>query len=125
MKRWYGSLPAPEIATRLSETSILCLPIGSYEEHGPHLPLHTETVIAEQFTHRLIDRYGDRHDLWALPTMPFGLSLEHAGSPGTISLRMGALTTLLDMIVGELVRAQAAHRQRARWEPGNSRGGEL
>ncbi len=110
MKRWYGSLPAPEIATRLSETSILCLPIGSYEQHGPHLPLHTDTVIAEQFTRRLIDRYGDRHDLWALPTMPFGLSLEHTWSPGTISLRMGALTTLLDMIVGELVRATAARR---------------
>ncbi|MDG4793479.1 creatininase family protein [Micromonospora sp. WMMD1082] len=110
MNRWFGSLPAPEICTRLTETSILCLPIGSYEQHGPHLPLHTDTVIAEQFTNRLIDRYGDQYDLWALPVLPYGLSLEHAWSPGTISLRIGALTTLLDTIVGELVRATPARR---------------
>ncbi|NIL64765.1 creatininase family protein [Salinispora arenicola] len=72
MNRWYGSLPAPEIATHLTERSVLCLPIGSYEQHGPHLPLHTDTVIATQFTNRLIDRYGNQHDLWALPALPYG-----------------------------------------------------
>ncbi|MEU8264006.1 creatininase family protein [Micromonospora sp. NPDC048999] len=48
MNRWYGSLSAPEIATQLTERSVLCLPIGSYEQHGPHLPLHTDTVVAAQ-----------------------------------------------------------------------------
>lgn len=110
MNRWYGSLAAPEIAARMTETSILCLPIGSYEQHGPHLPLHTDTVIAEQFTNRLVDRYGDQHDLWALPTLPYGLSLEHAWSAGTASLRVGVFSTLLDAIVGELVRATPARR---------------
>ena len=110
MNRWYGSLPAPEIASRLTEDSILCLPIGSYEQHGPHLPVHTDTVIAEQFTKRLIDRYGDDHDLWALPPIPYGLSLEHAWSPGTISLRVGVFTSILDTVVGECVRATPARR---------------
>jgi creatinine amidohydrolase len=108
--RWYGSLPAPEIASRLTEDSILCLPVGSYEQHGPHLPLHTDTVIAEQFAQRLVDRYGDRHDLWALPAIPYGLSLEHAWSPGTVSLRVGVFTDLIDMIVGDYVRATPARR---------------
>jgi creatinine amidohydrolase len=110
MNRWYGSLPAPEITSRLTEDSILCLPIGSYEQHGPHLPLHTDTVIAEGFTARLVERYGDQHDLWALPTVPYGLSLEHAWSPGTISLRVGILSALLDAVVGEYVRATHARR---------------
>lgn len=48
--RWYGSLSATEITSRMAEESIVCLPIGSYEQHGPHLPLHTDTVIAEKFT---------------------------------------------------------------------------
>lgn len=108
--RWYGSLPATEIASRLTKDSILCLPIGSYEQHGPHLPLHTDTVIAEQFAQRLVDRYGDRHDLWALPAIPYGLSLEHAWSPGTVSLRVGVFTALIDMIVGDYVRATPARR---------------
>ncbi|MBB5110520.1 creatinine amidohydrolase [Micromonospora echinospora] len=110
MNRWYGSLPAPEIATYLTERSVLCLPIGSYEQHGPHLPLHTDTVIAAQFTNRLIDHYGDTHDLWALPALPYGLSLEHSWALGTVSLRVGVLTTLLNAIVGEFARATPARR---------------
>jgi creatinine amidohydrolase/Fe(II)-dependent formamide hydrolase-like protein len=107
--RWYGSLAASEIA-RLNEASIVCLPIGSYEQHGPHLPLHTDSVIAEKFTARLVDRFGGPYDLWALPVIPFDLSLEHAWSPGTISLRSGVLSALLDTVVGELTRATPARR---------------
>lgn len=110
MNRRYGSLAAPEIAARLTESSVLCLPIGSYEQHGPHLPVDTDTVIAEQFTRRIVDRYGDQHDMWALPVIPYGLSLEHAWSPGTISLRAALLTALLDVVVGEYMRATAARR---------------
>ncbi|WP_326564389.1 creatininase family protein [Micromonospora peucetia] len=110
MNRWYGSLSAPEIARQLTERSVLCLPIGSYEQHGPHLPLHTDTVIAGQFTNRLVDRYGDQHDLWALPALPYGLSLEHSWALGTVSLRVAALTTLLNAIVGEFARATPARR---------------
>ncbi|HUZ51395.1 MAG TPA: creatininase family protein [Streptosporangiaceae bacterium] len=110
VNRWYGSLSAPEITSSLTEESILCLPIGSYEQHGPHLPLHTDTVIAERFTARLADRYGDQHDLWALPAVHYGLSLEHAWSPGTISLRVGILSALLETVVGEYVRATPARR---------------
>jgi len=110
MNRWYGALPAPEITSRLTEDSVLCLPIGSYEQHGPHLPLHTDTVIADEFTTRLVDRYGDQHDLWKLPAVPYGLSLEHAWASGTISLRLVVLSTLLDTLVGEYTRATPARR---------------
>jgi creatinine amidohydrolase len=107
-RRQYGRLAAPDVTSELSRRSVLCLPIGSFEQHGPHLPLHTDTVIAEQFTGRLVERYGEPHDLWALPAMPYGLSLEHAWSPGTISLRIASFTALLDAVVGEYVRATPA-----------------
>lgn len=106
--RWYGSLKAPDVPASLNADSVLCLPIGSYEQHGPHLPLHTDTIIAERFTQRLVTRYGDQHDLWILPSVPYGLSLEHAWSPGTVSLRIDLLTRWLDTIVGEYVRATPA-----------------
>ncbi|MGH3220251.1 MAG: creatininase family protein [Streptosporangiaceae bacterium] len=106
--RVYGRLAAPDIDQRLGANSILCLPIGSYEQHGPHLPLQTDTVIAECFTDRLLVRYGGEFDLWALPAIPYGLSLEHAWSAGTISLTTQLLVQLLDAIVGEYVRATPA-----------------
>ncbi|WP_175561246.1 creatininase family protein [Geodermatophilus obscurus] len=103
-------MTAPEVATRITEQSILCLPLGSYEQHGPHLPLHTDTVIAEGFTDRLIERYAERHDLWRLATLPYGLSLEHAWADGTVSLRTGLLADLLIVVVGEYVRATRSQR---------------
>lgn len=108
--RHLGRLTAPEVPTRLSGETVLCLPVGSQEQHGPHLPLNTDTVVAEQFTARLVQRYGDQHDLWALPAIPYGLSLEHAWAPGTVSLRINSFLALLDALVAEHLRATPARR---------------
>src|SRR5947208_1446955 len=43
-------LTSAESARLISETSILCLPLGSIEQHGPHLPLNTDIVVAEGLT---------------------------------------------------------------------------
>ncbi|MEE6260168.1 creatininase family protein [Plantactinospora sonchi] len=103
--REVGRLATDEIRSALTETSVLCLPIGSYEQHGPHLPLSTDTVIAEQFTNWLVRRYGASHDLWALPAIPYGLSPEHAWAPGTITLPVSVFTSLLDTVCAEYVRS--------------------
>ena len=87
---------------------MLCLPVGSCEQHGPHLPLNTDTVIAEAFTELLVERYGERHDLWALPAMPYGLSPEHIWAPGTVTLRAATFLSLLDEVVREYTRATSA-----------------
>jgi creatinine amidohydrolase len=92
----------------LTAASVLCLPIGSCEQHGPHLPLNTDTVIAEEFTGRLVERYGERHDLWVLPAMPYGLSPEHVWAPGTVTLRASSFLSLLDEVVREYARATPA-----------------
>ena len=43
-----------------AHTGTVCiLPIGSCEQHGPHLPLNTDAVIAEELTRRMIARWGD------------------------------------------------------------------
>lgn len=108
--RAYDQLIAPDIPARLSRRSVLVLPIGSTEQHGPHLPLNTDTVIAERFTELLVEHYGGRHDLWALPVLPYGLSFEHAWSPGTISLTVTTFSSLLDSLVSEYLRATAARQ---------------
>ena len=65
-------------------------------------------MIAEQFTTRLVQQYGDSHDLWMLPTISYGLSPEHDWAPGTITLPVRVLTDLIDAICGEYVRSTPA-----------------
>ncbi|MGW3031241.1 creatininase family protein [Streptomyces sp. NPDC001178] len=103
-RREFAALTAPRAAAELSERSLLCLPLGSLEQHGPHLPLDTDTVIAERFAHRLAAYVADRHDLWVGPAVPYGLSPEHARTPGTVTLDLHLYATLLGALVQEYVR---------------------
>jgi creatinine amidohydrolase len=93
--RRIGDLTFPELAQQLDEMSILCLPLGAVEQHGPHLPLNTDVIIAEEITHRLIARWAGDFDLWQLPTLSIGLSREHDWAPGTLSLSIQSFTALM------------------------------
>jgi creatinine amidohydrolase/Fe(II)-dependent formamide hydrolase-like protein len=106
--RIIGDLTFPEVATSLRATSILCLPLGAMEQHGPHLPLNTDAVLAEAFTRRILARWGDAYDLWQLPSFAVGLSREHAWAPGTISLSVATMTALLRDLAREIARALPA-----------------
>ncbi|WP_335989976.1 creatininase family protein [Glycomyces sp. MUSA5-2] len=108
--RALGRLTSFEISDAISADSILCLPIGAQEQHGPHLPLNTDTIIAEQFTALLAQEHGQRFDIWQLPAIQYGLSLEHSWAPGTISLRITSLRSLLEAVITEHLRSTDARR---------------
>lgn len=81
--------------------TLLVVPVGSLEQHGPHLPLDTDTRVAVALAERLA---AARPGALVAPAVPYGASGEHAGFPGTLSIGTAALTTLLV----ELVRSAAA-----------------
>ena len=103
-----GHLVFSEVTTAVQASSVLCLPMGSIEQHGPHLPLNTDCVIADALTRRIVARWGDEHDLWQLPDVPVGLSREHAWAPGTLSLTVSGMTAYLRDLGCEIVRALPA-----------------
>ena len=106
--RMIGHLVFSEVESAIAASSVLCLPMGSIEQHGPHLPLNTDCVIAEALTRRIVARWGDEHDLWQLPVVPIGLSREHAWAPGTLSLTVSGMAAYLRDLGSELVRALPA-----------------
>jgi creatinine amidohydrolase len=108
--RAIGDLTFPEVGRLVGPASILCLPIGAIEQHGAHLPLNTDVVIAEELTRRVVERWGDEFDLWRLPTVSISLSREHDWAAGTLSLSIQGFVTLLRELVREIVRALPARR---------------
>ncbi|MEJ7800436.1 MAG: mycofactocin biosynthesis peptidyl-dipeptidase MftE [Ilumatobacter sp.] len=77
---------------------ILVVPVGSCEQHGPHLPMHTDTVIATALADDLATRRGD---CLVAPPITISASGEHAGFPGTLSIG----TDVMADVVVELVRS--------------------
>lgn len=69
----------------------LLVPLGSTEQHGPHLPLGTDTRIAAAVATAVAPGVGAH----VAPAIAYGSSGEHQGFPGTISIGTGALTAVL------------------------------
>jgi mycofactocin precursor peptide peptidase len=95
-----GELSWVEVAERAART-ILAVPLGATEQHGPHLPLDVDTVIAVELARRLAGRL-DR--VLVAPAVAYGSSGEHAGFPGTLSIGQRAT----ELLITELVRSADA-----------------
>jgi mycofactocin system creatininase family protein len=78
--------------------AVLAVPIGATEQHGPHLPLTTDTDIAVALVRGLADA---RPDVVAAPPLAYGSSGEHAGFDGTLSIGREAV----ELVMVELARS--------------------
>jgi creatinine amidohydrolase len=95
-----ADLTWPEIEARLaSGRRTVVVPLGSTEQHGPHLPFATDTLIAEALAERLSARLDAVHT----PAVSIGCSAEHAGFAGSLALRWDTLRALLVDTIASLV----------------------
>jgi creatinine amidohydrolase len=76
-----------------AEQTVALLPVAAVEQHGPHLPLATDALIAEALVRGALERLAAGPTLLALPLQSVGLSPEHASFAGTLSI---GDATLLD-----------------------------
>jgi mycofactocin system creatininase family protein len=83
-----GECTSGEVA---GTAQILAVPVGSTEQHGPHLPLDTDTRIATAVARGVAEYHG----CLLAPAIAYGASGEHQGFPGTVSIGTPALTAVL------------------------------
>jgi creatinine amidohydrolase len=83
--------------TELPQRPLVVVPLGSTEQHGPHLPLETDTLVATAVARELADRLGG----YVAPAVSIGASGEHQDFPGVLSIGTDALR----MVLVELVRS--------------------
>jgi creatinine amidohydrolase len=93
---WPQLQPAPRL---------LAVPLGATEQHGPHLPLDTDTEIATALAEGAAAALGD---IAVAPALPYGSSGEHAGFPGTLSIGLEAT----ELVLVELARSATETVQR-------------
>ena len=87
-----------ELASPAVDAGLVVVPLGATEQHGPHLPLGTDTTIALALATGLAFA---RRDAVVAPPLPYGSSGEHAGFPGTLSIGQEGLR----LVVVELARS--------------------
>src|ERR1700761_955334 len=98
----------PEMAGHDRARWIAVLPLAATEQHGPHLPLETDVLIAQAYLARVRERLAEKTPVSFLPVQPIGISSEHTDFPGTLTLSPEAALKNW-MAIGESV-AQAGLR---------------
>src|SRR5215210_2459458 len=81
-KYLYGDLTWPEINEAVAMKKVILLPVGSTEQHGPHLPLDVDNFLATSVCLEAARR-SPAHMLVA-PTIPFGFNVHAMDFPGTV-----------------------------------------
>ena len=98
-----ADLAPPDIRAYLTEKDIVMIPIASLEQHGPHLPLSTDTIQAEEVARRA----GERAQVLYTPCVWMGYSPQHMYEPGqgtgTITIRPQVLVDLYYDIARSLI----------------------
>lgn len=104
MTHHLSALSWTEVRHLDKEGAVVVLPIGATEQHGPHLPVHTDTLLAEAILERALQQLPQGHRVWRLPALAYGKSNEHTGFPGTFSLSAASLLA----VVSDLARGVKA-----------------
>jgi len=92
---FWRKLRSPELGNLVAEGAVVLLPVAAVEQHGPHLPVETDSRLAEEICLRTAQRLTDVHPVVIAPTVWFGLSEHHIAYPGTISIRYDTFASIL------------------------------
>ncbi len=96
--RRLAELRHPQVAELISERSIVVLPLGAVEQHGPHLPFVTDLLIADAVATETVRRFGDTFDLWLAEPLAYTKSNEHARFAGSVWLDPTTLLATVDAV---------------------------
>ena len=115
-----AELPWPAFRERLRGGAPLVLTVGAFEQHGPHLPLATDSIIVE----RLGREVGERIGALVLPTIPFGAPSRPRTGGGdgfpAPALTLGALLTSVNALAQSALRGGAQSLVAISWHMENA-----
>jgi creatinine amidohydrolase len=105
--RW-DRMTAPAIRAAAQDDTVVIVPLGATEQHGPHLPTQVDWRSAYEISlraARLMARMPDQRRALVTPAIPFGMSEHHMSLGGTLTLDFATMAA----VVGCVVRSAARH----------------
>src|SRR5262245_428967 len=102
--RW-DRLTAPELQEAVQDKTVVIVPLGATEQHGPHLPVQVDWRSAYEISMRAARLMAGRQRALVTPAIPFGMSEHHMSLGGTLTLDYSTMAA----VVGCVVRSAARH----------------
>ena len=102
--RW-DRLTAPALRDAVRDKTVVIIPLGATEQHGPHLPTQVDWRSAYEISLRAARLMAGRQRALVTPAIPFGMSEHHMSLGGTLSLDYATMAA----VVGCVVRSAARH----------------
>lgn len=93
-RRYWHDMTTRDFAESDTSRWIAVLPVAAIEQHGPHLPVYTDTCIAEGMIRQAIELLPEDLPVAFLPVQAVGKSNEHISSPGTLTTNWETATNL-------------------------------
>jgi len=105
MTRLFADHTSAQIAATAGHATLL-IPVGAIEQHGPHLPVSVDSLMAEHVALEAARRACESsdHRILVAPVLSFGSSHHHLPRSGTLSLRSSTLMAVLDDLLVSAVR---------------------
>ena len=117
---WWSDYTSEAFSRLDRERLIAVLPVGATEQHGPHLPMSTDTATIDGVVAAAIPKLPEGLPVLFLPTVAYGKSHEHARYPGTLTVSAATLIQLW-MEIGACVAASGVRK----FVMFNSHGGQM
>lgn len=105
-RQWWDHTTA-DFARRDLSNTVVILPVGAVEQHGPHLPVRVDAAINAGILDAALARIPEGADVLVLPPLPYGKSDEHLAFPGTLAISAETLSAMWFEIASHVARAGA------------------
>ena len=99
----WAALRTPQFPRPGPRATVL-LPVGSTEQHGPHLPVQVDTLLADTVARAAAARCANRQDVLVLPPLWVSLAEHHMGLPGSLTLDFATLYAFIRCVVRSVQR---------------------
>lgn len=103
--RYLPYLTSPEIAALPKDRAAVVLSVASIEQHGPHLPCITDSLLGQTLLGMALERLSPDVQVWVVPPLSYGKSNEHRSFAGTLTLSAQTLAAVVRDIALSVARA--------------------